>query len=165
MEYPSDVIERRVGRLAGIARRKFPRAPMETLSQALITPAAGVEDDIRGRWGRRQVTLMSQQAWTAACEELAVALPWIVRRANLLLDGIDLEHTAGSLLSIGDVMLGITGENPPCWRMDEQCEGLGRALSPGWRAGTACIVLEPGLVRVGDQATLHLRPVPARMLS
>ncbi|HET6628246.1 MAG TPA: MOSC domain-containing protein [Woeseiaceae bacterium] len=145
-----------MGRLAGIARREKKRAPMETLERAEISRQTGVAEDSRGKPGQRQVTVISAAAWRDACRELGQAIPWTTRRANLLVEGIDLPETTGGIISIGPVRLLVSGEVDPCSRMDEQYAGLTRALQPDWRGGVACTVLEAGSVALGDSVTLEL---------
>lgn len=140
-----------MGRLTGIARRDTKRAPMQTLERAEISTETGVALDFRGRPGARQVTVISAGAWRDACDELQKDIPWTTRRANLLVDGIELPQTIGAILKIGKVRLRITGEVDPCSRMDEQCPGLTRALQPDWRGGVSCTVLEGGAVVLGDE--------------
>lgn len=139
-----------MGRLSGIARREGKRATMETLSTAEISAATGVAADFRGRPGKRQVTVLSSKDWQAACGELGKELPWTTRRANLLVDDIDLPQSAGAILEIGAVRLQVTMEVDPCSRMEEQVAGLQKALSPDWRGGVACTVLQGGTVSIGD---------------
>ncbi|MFW6027532.1 MAG: MOSC domain-containing protein, partial [bacterium] len=86
----------------------------------------------------------------AACAELDRELPWTVRRANLLVSGLELEETTGKRLQVGGVTLEITGECDPCGRMEAQQEGLRAALTPDWRGGITCTVVEGGRVTVGD---------------
>ncbi len=147
-----------MGRLTGIARRNAKRAPMETLEAASVTRLAGVQNDFRGKPGKRQVTVISTRAWRAVCDELEQELPWTTRRANLLVDDLDLPTCAGGILHIGTVRLVINGETDPCSRMDEQCDGLKAALTPDWRGGVYCTVLEEGTIEIGDTVTLHGRP-------
>jgi MOSC domain-containing protein YiiM len=144
------------GRLAGIARREKKRAPMQTLESADISSDTGVAADFRGLPGDRQVTVMSAAAWRAACAELQRDVAWTTRRANLFVDGLKLPRHAGAELHIGDVRLKITGELDPCSRMDEQCPGLTAALTPDWRGGVTCSVLQGGRVSLGDDVTIHL---------
>lgn len=151
------------GRLIGIARRSRPRAPMETLEAAEVTVEAGVEGDYagvrRGRsTGRRQVTVLTREGWQAACRELGAELAWPTRRANLLIEGLDLEEQTGKTLAIGALRLEITGELDPCERMEAQQAGLMAALNPAWRGGVTCRVLEGGAIRPGDPVRL-LSPV------
>lgn len=144
-----------MGTLTGIARREKKRAPMETLERAEISRESGVAEDFRGKPGKRQVTVVSAAAWRDACRDLGREIPWTTRRANLLVDGIELPDTAGAILAIGRVRLLITGEVDPCSRMDEQYAGLTRALLPDWRGGVSCSVLEAGPVALGDSVTLE----------
>jgi MOSC domain-containing protein YiiM len=144
-----------MGKLNGIARRDEKRAPMETLERADISTATGVADDFRGKPGRRQVTVISAAAWKDACRELGRDIPWTTRRANLLVEGIDLQDTVGAVLEVGPVRLLITGEVDPCSRMDEQYAGLTAALKPEWRGGASCTVLQGGTVAVGDAVTMR----------
>ena len=143
------------GRLAGIARRARPKAPMEELAEAELTPERGVAGDCRGRPGRRQVVILSAEDWASAQAELGgAASPWTVRRANLLLSGLALPRQPGARLRIGVALLELTGECDPCERMDLQRAGLRRALEPDWRGGRTARVIEGGPVRVGDEVAL-----------
>jgi len=144
-----------MGRLTGIARRIAKRARMETLEAASVTCLAGVQNDFRGKPGKRQVTVISTRAWRAACNELEQELPWTTRRANLLVDDMDLPTCTGGILHIGNVRLMINGETEPCSRMDEQCDGLKAALTPDWRGGVFCTVLEEGAIKINDTVTLQ----------
>ena len=60
----------RMGRLIGIAKRSASGAPMEELDRAGLAVERGVADDLRGKVGRRQVTVLSKEAWAEACREL-----------------------------------------------------------------------------------------------
>ncbi|MGH8194401.1 MAG: MOSC domain-containing protein [Woeseiaceae bacterium] len=144
-----------MGKLVGIARREKKRAPMETLERAEISSATGVAKDSRGKPGKRQVTVVSAAAWRNACRDLGSEVPWTTRRANLLVEEIELPNTIGGVLEIGSVRLLITGEVDPCPRMDEQCPGLTNALTPDWRGGVSCTVLAGGSVALGDTVTLQ----------
>ena len=143
-----------IATLLNIAIREASRAPMilhEARDVGLVT---GLEGDFRGRTRSRQVTVLSREAWAGACAELGTELPWTTRRANLLVEGLDLEGTAGQRLHVGTVVLEITGETRPCDRMDEAHEGLRAALTPGWRGGITCRVVTPGRVQAGDAVRL-----------
>ena len=138
--------------LVAIARREKTRAPMEELEAAEVTAEAGVARDFRGKPGKRQVTVLSEEAWRAACAEVGADLSWTLRRANLLVRGLELAQTTGRRLAIGDVILEITCETDPCHVMDAQHEGLRKALEPAWRGGVSCRVVTGGRVHVGDPA-------------
>lgn len=143
---------RGVAKLLGIAVRTASRAPMRTLTRARVSLERGVEDDLRGRPGERQVTVLAREAWDRACAELGAELDWTTRRANLLVEGLDLEQSRGRRIAIGTLVLEVSGETDPCQRMDEQRDGLRAALTPEWRGGASCRVLSPGEISVGDAA-------------
>ncbi len=141
-------------RLLAIAIRPAPRAPMELLTEAPVTLEHGVASDSRGKPGKRQVTVVAREGWAAACRDVGADVPWTGRRANFLIEGVPLAHTAGRVLRIGAVELEITGETTPCHRMEEAHTGLEAALQADWRAGVTCRVRKPGTVRVGDPVEL-----------
>lgn len=143
-----------MGRLVGIARRDQKRAEMEILDDAEISEQTGVANDFRGKPGKRQVTVISAAAWAAACEELDQEIPWTTRRANLLVDDIELPQRTGDVIEIAGARLLVTMEVDPCSRMEEQFKGLRSALTAEWRGGVACTVLKGGPVRLGDSVSV-----------
>jgi len=143
-----------MGHLLGIAIRHKKRGEMKALAAAHITATAGVADDFRGKPGNRQVTVLSQEAWLAACEEIQATLPWLTRRANLYIEGIDLHNSAGHLLKIGPLELLITRETDPCNRMQEAHDKLFEALAKDWRGGVCCRVIQEGKIAIGDRVEL-----------
>ena len=128
---------------------------MRELPRATVSRETGVADDFRGGPGERQVTVLSREAWERACRAAGAELPWTTRRANLLVEGLELAETAGRRLVIGSVVLEVTGETDPCRRMDQQHAGLRTALEPEWRGGVTCRVLEPGPLAPGDEVLLE----------
>jgi MOSC domain-containing protein YiiM len=143
-----------MGQLAGIAYKTEKYGTMITLASAMVGTETGVATDYRGVPGKRQVTVLSKEAFEAACNDLQDSLPWTIRRANLLISGIDLENTTGKHLRIGDLVLEITGQTEPCFRMDEQRDGLKLALQAAWRGGVTCRVITGSAITVGDKVML-----------
>ncbi len=142
------------GEVIGLARHQARRAPIEEMVSARITMESGVEGDCHGQPGPSQIAVVGEEGWHAAITDLGADLPWTLRRANLLIRGIDLFNTTGMRLHLGDVILEITGENEPCWVMDKQHRGLRKALTPEWRAGVACRVIHGGTIKVSDRVSL-----------
>lgn len=137
--------------LLDIAFRPKSRAPMQTKPQTMVSKVAGVEDDFRGKPGKRQVTVLSIEQWQLACAELGITLPWTIRRANLLVDGVSFGPSMlGQQIKIGQLILLITRETDPCPRMDAQHQGLTQALTPDWRGGVCCRVISDGRIKTGD---------------
>ena len=146
------------GVLAGIARHDRAKGPVETIDRARITLMGGIEGDVRGTAKpgsrrRRQVTLMTRAGWAAAMRDLGADLVWYERRVNLLIDGDELPRATGTRLMIGPVMLELTFECDPCFRMDQIAQGLCSALTPDWRGGICTRVLSGGEIQLGDAVT------------
>ena len=148
------------GVLAGIARHARPKAPMEVIDHAQVTPECGIVGDYRGAMKgkpyKRQVTLVERADWDAAMAEVGHNLPWQERRSNLLVDDLDLPQTPGIRLRIGrQVVLQITRETDPCERMETLAAGLKAALTPDWRGGACAMVVQGGVITVGDRIRIE----------
>ena len=128
------------GRVLGIARREVKRGPMLPLERVEVSLAAGVTGDTRGRPGPRQVTVLSAGAWLVACAIAGTDLPWLARRANILVDGLDLRQAPP-----GDPRLHVRERHAMCIEVGPT---LGRDLQ------------QPGLRGVRDRTA---RPLGARL--
>ncbi len=169
-----DAAERfaKTGRLLAIARRAARYAPMEEISSGTISLDGGLEGDHKGpKFPKRRITIMSVEAWRAVLAELAgedafVDLPWTVRRANLLVEGVRLPRARGGIVRIGGAEFEIWYPTQPCARMDKSHPGLLRALHPDWRGGVCCAVRRGAHIAVGDPVEiLHAPPeAPRRRL-
>ncbi len=149
-----------MGVLLGIARHARPKAPMEVIEHARVTPETGIAGDFRGAMKgkpyKRQVTLIERGDWDAAMAEVGHSIGWQERRANLLVDGLDLPQTKGVRLRIGvDVVLEVTRETDPCERMEALADGLRAALTPDWRGGACAMVITGGEIAVGDEIRIE----------
>ena len=145
------MIEQNRGTLLAIAVKSQEDGNMHLLDEANITLTGGVANDPRGSANtNRQITVVSSESWADACTELGKELPWTLRRANLLVDGVSLPNTKGKKLVIGEVEMEITFETKPCPVMDEGEQGLMDALAANWRGGVLCKVLIEGRIRNGD---------------
>ena len=140
--------------VVAIAYKTQKRGAMQEISSALVTKESGVGQDVYGRPGKRQVTVMSRQQWQSACEAVNQDLPWTTRRANIMVDGIEFDASfVGKQLVIGELVLEVTGETDPCKKMEAACPGLEAALSVNWRGGVTCRVIESGQITVMDDVT------------
>lgn len=123
--------------------------PPESRERIELVENQGVTGDhVQG--GRRQITLIDRDSWAAACAEVKADLDPAFRRANVLVEGIDLAATIGSTLQLGEVRIEVLGETTPCALMDEMHDGLCKALAPERRGGVFGQILDSGSVSVGD---------------
>lgn len=143
-----------MGKLLAIARKSMSHAPMEEIKTAELTVETGLEGDYRGKLRRRQVSVLSREAWERTCREHGADLSWTTRRANLFVEGIDLKETKGAHLKIGQALLEVYCETDPCSRMDDASPGLRKALEADWRGGVCCRVIKGGVISVNDSVTL-----------
>lgn len=142
-------------RLEAVWVKRFQRGPMDPKSTARLFAGRGIEDNA-SQGGKRQVTVISVEAWEKVAGDLGLPVDHAWRRANLLVSGLDLRESWGKVLSIGPgpVRVLIRGETRPCERMDEACAGLRQALSPEWRGGVYGEVLDDGEITIGDEVEL-----------
>jgi MOSC domain-containing protein YiiM len=126
---------------------------MDLVEAAELVEKVGIVGNA-DRGGRRQITVISAERWAEAEAELDVELDPVLRRANLLVSGVDLVEARGKVLTIGDTQLTIGRECKPCRLMEDQHPGLEKALRPGWGGGAYATVLEPGTITVGDEVSL-----------
>ncbi len=143
-----------------MARRSARLEPMEEIASGSITLQAGLDGDHKGaKFPNRQITAMSVEAWRLAAIEVGQPdLHWTTRRANLLVEGVDLPRARGGVVRIGDVTLEVTNPTLPCRRMEDACPGLRKALYPDWRGGITCRVLQGGDISLHDAVEVLVSP-------
>ncbi|MCA8954337.1 MAG: MOSC domain-containing protein [Planctomycetes bacterium] len=126
---------------------------MRSVDAARAVADQGLEGD-HAVGGRRQITLLALESWLAACAEFGgehpVELDPGVRRANLLVEGLDLGASIGGRIAIGEVVIEVLGETRPCELMDDDGRlGLQAALRPQRRGGVFGRIVAGGELRVG----------------
>jgi len=141
-----------MGRVEELWIKPVRKGPMDPTQSATFVANEGIVGNAN-QGGNRQVTVIEKEVLDRIRGQLPTAAP-IMRRANVMVSGIRLRETRDHILDLGGVRLLLQGETRPCSRMDEQCEGLTAALDPDWNAGAYGIVLDDGVVRVGDAASL-----------
>lgn len=147
---------KKLATLIGIATHKKSRGSISEHKTVQVSSETGLENDFRGAQDQNtQVTILSLSQWQQACHDVAADLHWTKRRANLLIEGIEFDQAMlGQKIQIGEIVLEITDETDPCSRMDELKLGLKEALTPNWRGGVRCRVLQEGVVKVGDNVQI-----------
>ena len=123
--------------------------PMDAKERATLVVDVGLEGNTE-QGGKRQVTLISKERWADAEAALSAEIDPSLRRANLLVSGVDLENSRGKVLCIGSCRIAIRGETRPCELMDKQHMGLQNALDERWGGGAYGEVIEGGEITPGD---------------
>ena len=139
------------GRIEAIWVKRAKRGVMDAVPTAELVAGEGVRGSADRR-GKRQVTLIEREAWSAMMAELSADVPPAARRANVMLSGIRLAETRGRILRLGGTRIRIGGETVPCERMEEARAGLRDAMRPAWRGGVFGEVITGGDIAVDDIA-------------
>ena len=140
------------GRIEAIWVKRAKRGVMDAVPTAELLAGEGVKGSADRR-GKRQVTLIEREAWSAMMAELSADVPPAARRANVMLSGVRLADTRGRVLRLGSTRIRIAGETLPCERMEEACTGLRAVMRPDWRGGAFGEVITGGSISVNDIAT------------
>lgn len=122
---------------------------MDGVAQAVLEAGRGLVGNAN-QGGRRQVTLIERERFTAQVASLGGPLDPSARRANLMVTGIALADSRGRTLRIGTSRIRIIGETKPCERMDEALPGLRAAMYDNWGGGAFGEVTAGGAIAVGD---------------
>lgn len=141
------------GRLEWIGLSSARREAVTPVDSAKAVVGTGLEGDyhaMSGKGSKRQVTLIQQEhlpVIASLCRRDDVS-PSLVRR-NLVVSGINVASLKDQRFRVGDVLLEGTGYCHPCSRMEEVLGDGGYNAMRG-HGGITTIVVEPGIIRVGD---------------
>jgi MOSC domain-containing protein YiiM len=128
------------------------RGKMDGAERALLVAGRGIKGNAN-QGGKRQVTLIHLERWQELMDQFGAALLTSARRANLVVEGLDLLDARGKTLCIGATRLLVHGETRPCERMDEALPGLQHAMRERWGGGAFAEVVHGGEISVGDIVT------------
>jgi MOSC domain-containing protein YiiM len=142
------------GRVEAVWIKRSVGGVMDPALEVNLVANQGIETDASFGRASRQVTVIEKEVFDRVRGSLPDAEP-AMRRANVMVSGVRLVSSRNRVLRVGGVRILLRGETRPCERMDEQCPGLRAALATDWGGGAHGIVLDDGLVRVGDRAELE----------
>jgi MOSC domain-containing protein YiiM len=128
--------------------KRAKRGPMDAVPEAQLIARRGLAHNADAG-GRRQVTIISRERWNELTAPLGDVDP-VLRRANVMVSGIELEASRGRVLQLGAAAVRINGETRPCRSLDFAHKGLQQALDPHWGGGVYGEVIDGAVVRVGD---------------
>ena len=137
------------GRVEALWTKRAHRGVMDQRTEATFAAGKGMDGNTC-RSSTRQVTIIAREQWQEMMFEMGASVDPSARRANVMVSGVELEGSRDRTLRIGAVRIRIRGETRPCERMDEALPGLRDAMSGRWRGGVFGMVLDDGVVTVGD---------------
>ena len=141
---------------------------MDRVDEAQLVAGRGVAGSAdQGGW--RQITVIDESAWRDAARHRQVQAERVADGVDAHADqqlvgvapgqgkeffgrSIDLQNSRGRRLQLGESVINIRGENPPCRLMNE----MQKPLRPHWRAGVFGEIEQGGTIRVGDSVSLQL---------
>lgn len=138
-------------RIEALWLRPAARLPVQSVAVATAVAGQGLAGDHAGG-GNRQLTLLDVDAWRAACAQFGRDVDPAVRRANVLIAGLDLRACRGATLQLGpEVQIVVVGETRQCELLDDGGRiGLCASLRPDGRGGVYGRIVRGGSLRVGD---------------
>jgi len=139
-----------MAKLRQIWIKRAHRGRMDGADRATLVAGRGLAGNAN-QGGTRQVTLIDLEGWRQLMDAFGADLDISARRANLVVEGLDLFDSQGRTLRIGAARLMIRGETSPCERMDEALPGLERAMRERWGGGAFAEVVDGGEISVGDE--------------
>ena len=146
-----------LARLEAIWIKRVRRGPMDPVESAELRAGAGILGNAN-QGGRRQVTIIEREVWSAVMSEVGGELSPSKRRANLMVSGVALAGTRGRILRIGSCRIRILGETKPCEQMEALIPGLREVMYPDWRGGAFGEVLDDSVITVGDTVEWVVEP-------
>jgi len=129
--------------------KRVRRGPMDAATTAMLVAGRGISGNA-DQGGKRQVTIIDLKRWQELMDRRGADLETSARRANLVIDGLDLFDARGKTLHIGKARLLVGGETRPCERMDEALPGLQTEMKERWSGGVFAEVIDGGEIAVGD---------------
>jgi MOSC domain-containing protein YiiM len=135
--------------LHGIWIKRAHGGQMDPAARATLVVGRGIVGNA-DQGGTRQVTVMDLERWNELMDRLGADVETSARRANLVIDSLDLFDSRGKTLRVGGTRLRILGETRPCERMHEALPGLQTAMREQWGGGAFAEVVESGEIVVGD---------------
>ncbi|MCA9085428.1 MAG: MOSC domain-containing protein [Planctomycetaceae bacterium] len=148
------------GRVEWLGIASSRRAEMTAMTQVELVAGEGIVGEHHRRKAgvsRRQVTLIQHEHLSVVASLLKrEAVLAAELRRNVVVSGINLAAVKKLFIQVGTSVLEVTGNCPPCSRMEENLGSGGYAAMIG-HGGITAIVLESGFICLGDEVRVHER--------
>ena len=144
-----------IGVVQWIGVRPARREPIQVLDTVEINDQGLAGDRYNGPTdGDRMITLIQQEHISAVASILGQdsISPALLRR-NIVVSGINLQAMKKNEMQIGDAILFVTGNCPPCSRMEETL-GEGGYNAMRGHGGVTARGVSGGTIKVGSQIKL-----------
>jgi len=141
-----------IGAVAWIGIRPARREPIKVLTRAEVNEQGLVGDRYQGPAdGDRMVTLIQQEHISAVASILRLEQldPALLRR-NIVVSRINLQALKKKEIQVGAAVLFVTGNCPPCSRMEENL-GAGGYNAMRGHGGVTARVVSGGMIEIGSQ--------------
>ena len=92
--------------------KRVHRGPMDAANRATLVTGRGIVGNA-DQGGKRQVTIVDLERWQQLMDLLRADIDPRIRRANLVIDSLDLFDSRGKTLRVGGTRLHIVGETRP----------------------------------------------------
>ena len=147
------------GKLLAIGTAPEAAMPLTAVDSIVATAGRGLAGDRYaegkgvGQHGpakpEQEVTLIEQEAITAAGQEYKLSFTHLDTRRNLLTEGVPLNRLVNKTFTVGEVLLRGIELCEPCGHLEKlTCAGIKRSLTH--RGGLRAQILRGGTLRVGD---------------
>lgn len=144
-----------IGAVQWIGVRPARREAIQVLDSVEVNDQGLAGDRYNGPAdGDRMITLIQQEHISAVASILGrePISPTLLRR-NIVVSGINLQALKKNEMQIGDAILFVTGNCPPCSRMEENL-GEGGYNAMRGHGGVTARVVSGGTIKIGSQIRL-----------
>ena len=142
------------GRVEWIGLSSVRRGPITAVDDVMCWVGTGLDGDRHAKSGRgkRQVTLIQAEHLPVMSALTGQTVRPEMLRRNIVVSGLNLIALKGARFRIGEALLEGSGPCAPCSRMEENL-GPGGYQAMRGHGGITAIVVEAGVIRVGDAVT------------
>ena len=142
-------------KVIGIHTAPRSQAPLVSHDEIEVVSGKGLVGDRHfDGYSRGQITVVSADELADAAADLGYDIPLGATRRNVTIDGLRLPRTPGTRIRLGEVVMEVYRDASPCVGMEEAV-GTGAQEALRGRSGVRGLVVEGGVLRVGDPVSVE----------